>query len=149
LGLPDDQREKSRYNEHQIRASYLDLSGGALRCNLIGGSDQNVTRFFQSILARKDESLEKPERYVVLFNTGMHDIHRLCSHEFAADRLTYLGNEATDTSKGFHCVMTYRVAVEGLAAEVLNFPADLRVFQSTTAGRWARDPIECLDCQIF
>jgi hypothetical protein len=134
LGLPEDQREASRYNEHQIRASYLDLTGGALRCNLIGGNDQNVTRFFQSILARKDESLEKPERYVVLFNTGMHDIHRLCSHEFKSDRLAYLGNEATDTSKGFRCVMSYRVAIEGLATEVLNFPADLRVFQSTTAG---------------
>ncbi|CAB9496053.1 expressed unknown protein [Seminavis robusta] len=134
LGLPEDQREKSRYNEHMIRASYHDLTGGALRCNLIGGNDKNVTRFFQTILARKDEKLEKPERYVVLFNTGMHDIHRLCSHEFAADRLTYLGDAATDASKGFHCVMHYRYAIEGLATEVLNFPADLRVFQSTTAG---------------
>ena len=59
LGLPEDQREKSRYNEHMIRASYHDLTGGALRCNILGGNDQNVTRFFQTILARKDDKLEK------------------------------------------------------------------------------------------
>ena len=133
LGLPEDQREKSRYNEHNIRASYFDISGGALKCNILGG-DKNVTRFFETIKARVDATLEKPERYVVLFNTGMHDIHRLCSHEFENDRLSYLGEHATDSSQGFHCVQHYRLAVEGLAQEVFNFPADLRVFQSTTAG---------------
>lgn len=134
LGLEEHDREKSRYNEHRIRASYVDLTGGALKCNFEGG-DHNVTRFFQMIKAREDASLDKPERHVVLFNTGMHDIHRLCSQEYQADRLTYLGPEATDTSQNFHCVMHYRYAVEGLATEILNWnDASLRVFQSTTAG---------------
>ena len=137
LGLPEDQREKSHYNANQIRASYMDLTGGALRCNLIGDHEHNVTRFFDTIKARVDETLEKPERYVILFNTGMHDIHRLCSHEFEADRLTYLGESATDASNDFHCVLYYRMAVEGLAKDILNFPAELRVFQSTTAGMWS------------
>lgn len=133
LGLPEDEREKSRYNEHNIRATYFDITGGALKCNIEGG-DKNVTRLFETIKARVDDTLETPERYVILFNTGMHDIHRLCSREFERDRVTYLGDSATDTSQGFHCVQHYRMAVAGLAQEVFNFPAALRVFQSTTAG---------------
>lgn len=138
LGLPEDQREKSRYNKYNIRATYFEISGGALRCNILGDK-LSVTYFFDTIKARIDKSLEKPERYVILFNTGMHDIHRLCSQEFEADRVSYLGESATDTSQGFHCVQHYRTAVEGLAQEIFDFPADLRVFQSTTAGMTEKD----------
>lgn len=141
LGLPENQREKSRYNKYNIRATYFEISGGALRCNILGG-DLSVTHFFDTIKARIDKSLEKPERYVILFNTGMHDIHRLCSHEFEDDRVSYLGEDATDTSQGFHCVQHYRTAVEGLAQEIFDFPAEMRVFQSTTAGM----SMERIDC---
>lgn len=133
LGIPEDHLFKSWYNKYKIRATYFDISGGALRCNILGG-EKNVTRFFETVKARVDDTLEQPERYVIIFNTGMHDIHRLCSHEFEKDRVSYLGATATDVTKGFHCVQHYRLAVEGLAQEISNFPADLRVFQSTTAG---------------
>jgi len=134
LGLPEDQREKSHYNQHKIRASYHDLTGGALRCNILGG-EHNVTKFFQMLYAREDHKLEQPERYVVLFNTGLHDIHRLCGQEFREDRATYLGENSADTNQGFHCVQQYSTAIEGLAGDVRNFKADLRIFQSTTAGK--------------
>jgi hypothetical protein len=135
LGLSEDQMRKSHYNEHNLRASYFDLTGGFLRCHLIGDNDHNVTRLFEAVLARADPSLNPPERYVVVFNTGMHDIHRLCSHEFESDRVSYLGESATDTTQGFHCVQDYRMAVETLARIVSKFPAQLSIFQSTTAGR--------------
>jgi hypothetical protein len=135
LELPEHDREKSRYNQHNIRVSVLELFGGALRCALMGEEDKNVTHFFETILARVDATPGPKERYVVVFNTGLHDIHRLCSQEFASDRVSYLGANSVDSSQGFHCVQQYRMALEGLASDVRKFPADLRIFQSTTAGK--------------
>jgi len=72
------------------------------------------------------------ERRIVMFNTGLHDILRLCSAEaeFSKDRKDYLSAKEQQQS----CTALYRQAVRLLANVVDQFPAELKIFQTSTAG---------------
>jgi hypothetical protein len=103
----------------QIRITFVELYGGTLRCQKVSGP--NVTMILE-------EAAAVVERRVVLFNTGLHDIHRLCGSEWASDRKTYL----KDPNES--CSELYKVAVKSLADEVASFPAEVKIFQTTTAA---------------
>jgi hypothetical protein len=70
---------------------------------------------------------------VVLFNTGLHDIHRLCGQEWAKDRRDYLKNDALAAGT-FRCTLEYKTLLDEFATLIQEFPAQLKVFQTTTAG---------------
>lgn len=105
-----------------IRVSFLELYGGYFKTQLLTGP--NVRQFVA-------EAAKSTERRVVLFNTGLHDIHRLCGgNEMVQDRQTYI---RPDMPKS--CVDLYKVAVESFLKDIIKLPeTDVKIFQTTTAG---------------
>ena len=106
----------------KIQVSFIELYGGTLKC--IRQTGPNVTTVLHSLAAQPNE------RRIVLFNTGMHDIHRLCGAEWTEDRQQYLSPHEQEQP----CSTLYRQAVRSLADAVQQFSAELKLFQTTTAG---------------
>lgn len=106
-----------------IRVSFLELYGGYFRSQLLTGP--NVRQFL------KDAGSNDLERRIVIFNTGLHDIHRLCGGgEMIEDRRTYLRDDMPSS-----CVELYKIAISNLSDDVINLPeTDIKIFQTTTAG---------------
>jgi hypothetical protein len=108
-----------------VQTYMIELYGGYRRCEKKG---PNFKAHLKDIQRRQPDDPK-----VILFNTGLHDIHRLCGQEWTDDRYEYL-DKATLDSKTFRCTEEYRVLLEEFASEIQRFPADLRIFQSTTAA---------------
>jgi len=68
--------------------------------------------------------------YFVLFNTGLHDIDKLCVKHRSAERQQYI----TIPDVNFSCFAAYHRAVEDFVDVINDFPATLRVWETTTAG---------------
>jgi hypothetical protein len=66
-------------------------------------------------------------KFVILFNAGLHDISQLCSLRWAQKRRTYIHDSSS-------CVDHYRQSLIQLVDLIRSFPAELAVFQTTTAG---------------
>ena len=125
-----------------IKTIMIELYTGYRRCEKLVGP--NVQKSLQDIKkeynigdgpANKDSST----KVAILFNTGLHDIHRLCGQEFTKDRLEYLPTnddaKRVDLIKGtFKCIDEYKSILQDFTKIIEEFPAKLRVFQSTTAG---------------
>lgn len=78
--------------------------------------------------------------FLVLVNSGMHDIHRLCSAEMRGDRETYLTNA---TEQELPCIDLYQEYV-GKLLDLIQFVLDpmLLVWESTTVrtnDTWSPD----------
>jgi hypothetical protein len=116
--------EKQVLSTKDVKITYLELYGGALRCSRLSGP--NVTAFVDDPVLR--DTAQGPR--IVIFNTGMHDIHRLCGQEWSDDRLLYL----TKTESTASCTTMYRLAIRELASTVKKIPADAYIFQTTTAA---------------
>jgi hypothetical protein len=97
------------------------LYGGTLRC--LHQSGPNITEILPTMVV-------PGERRVIVFNTGMHDIHRLCGAEWASDRQSYLSPH----DARLPCTVLYKRAVQELANAIDHFPADMKIFQTTTAA---------------
>ena len=74
------------------------------------------------------------ERRFVVFNTGLHDIDRLCSGKMwaARERDQELMNQTLPV--GEPCITTYRRQIQEMVRFIGNYPAELKVFRSTTPG---------------
>lgn len=113
---------KSMVDSGQAKISFYELYGGTLRSERVSGP---------KLSAIPQEQVSHNERKIVLFNSGLHDIHRLCGDEWKDDRETYLSDSELQQS----CVDLYRVALDTLVSNVLQIKqVDLFVFQTTTAG---------------
>ena len=110
-----------------VRFHFLSLHGGYRRNQILGPA--NIEAFLRDV----QHQAAPKDRIVLLFNTGLHDIHRLCGTEFAADRLDYLPSEPL-TAGTFTCVDEYRTVLRDFFRTIQEFPAHLKVFQSTTAA---------------
>ena len=108
-----------------VQTYMIELYGGYRRCEKKG---PDIKAHLKDIQRRQPDDPK-----VILFNTGLHDIHRLCGQEWTEDRYEYL-DKATLDSKKFRCTEEYRVLLEEFASEIQKYPADLRIFQSTTAA---------------
>ena len=108
-----------------VQTYMIELYGGYRRCEKKG---PDIKAHLKDIQRRQPNDPK-----VILFNTGLHDIHRLCGQEWTEDRYEYL-DKATLDSKKFRCTEEYRVLLEEFASEIQKYPADLRIFQSTTAA---------------
>ena len=104
-----------------VDVTFVELYGGALRCSRSSGPRV-------SDLIRDTQSDSR--RTVILVNTGMHDIHRLCGHTYKEDRATYF----TAHELRLSCLDIYRNAVQELVTTVQQIPAAIRIFQTTTAA---------------
>ena len=113
---------QNRIESGQAKITFYELYGGTLRSERLSGPKLSAIPLEQASLG---------ERKIVLFNSGLHDIHRLCGDEWNDDRRTYLNESELQQS----CVDLYRVALDTLVSNVLQIPqVDSFVFQTTTAG---------------
>lgn len=96
---------------------------------LISTSDGLVLRLLeiQRSLRLLQEGAAPNEKFVIIFNAGLHDIARLCSHKWAENRQTYI-HESTSCSERFQQSLIQLVDL------IRSFPAELVVFQTTSAG---------------
>lgn len=77
--------------------------------------------------------LTKPkQKRIILFNSGLHDADRMCSKEMSGSR-----KEMGIETDSFVCLDEYRKLLKKLVDYIGQYPADLKVFRSTTAG-WMR-----------
>lgn len=108
-----------------VATEYINLYGGYRRCEKFGPDIKNKLEL---------ASLRAPNsKIAIIFNSGLHDIHRLCGSEWTDDRLEYLDKNLLKSSK-FSCLNEYKSIVKDFADLIYQYPADLRIFQSTTAA---------------
>ncbi|GAX26563.1 hypothetical protein FisN_21Lh031 [Fistulifera solaris] len=113
---------KQMIDSGQAKITFYELYGGTLRSERLSGP---------KISTIPQEHASSNEQKIVLFNSGLHDIHRLCGDEWKDDRSTYLNDSELQQS----CVYMYQIALDILFTSVLQIPqVDLFVFQTTTAG---------------
>ena len=108
-----------------VQTTFINLAGGFRRCQKFG---PDIEAHLKDLQNRRPDDLK-----AVLFNTGLHDIHRLCGQEWSQDRYDYLDKKKLDSDK-FVCLEEYKTLLEEFASIIQAFSADLRVFQSTTAA---------------
>ena len=108
-----------------IQSSFVSLHGGYRRV-------KNLEPTFQ-IKLDDIQRRTKDQIKVVLFNTGLHDIHRLCGDEWKDDRYEYLDKEMLDAGS-FSCTDEYKSVIEDFGSLMRDFDADLKVFQTTSAA---------------
>jgi hypothetical protein len=84
---------------------------------------KNITQ-----LIKNDSETGVSSHYVVIFNSGLHDIIHLCGSE-------YFGLNISFIERGHaRCVDTYRRRLREFASMMKEFPSALTVFQTTTAA---------------
>ena len=104
-----------------IKISFIETNGG------IHLTMRNVTSTLKEIQQREQGANVKR---VILFNTGLHDIDVLC-----CSKRQHARDKTNITSKGESCSDAYREAMVQLVHVLDDFPAELKVFRSTTAGK--------------
>jgi len=135
--LKDVSTKDSRAAELKLEFefSFLPLHGGYRKNQVLGPA--NVQEFLRDIQRKKGGAdLDVDVKVAVLFNTGLHDIHRLCGSEFKDERPSYLDKTSLTSTGGsaFACVDEYRALLREFWEIVTDFPAVLKVFQTTTSA---------------
>lgn len=113
-----DHLDPTRY-----KVSFMELYGGYWLCKR-SADGPHITDFLATISAADQANT------IVLFNTGMHDIHRLCGPTFADERRTYLN--ATELS--LPCTTNYQRAIADALSILARIPAAVRIVQTTHAA---------------
>jgi hypothetical protein len=130
------QKDKLRALANRIpnlKFQFLSLHLGYRRNQVMGPS--NVESFLHDIQIQRPNDTK-----VILFNTGLHEIHQLCGADNAADRRNYLNNSQLNSGT-FSCLNEYHAVLQDFIATIQQFPADLKIFQTSTAawpkyGNW-------------
>lgn len=107
-----------------VSTDYINIYGGYRMCER---QDPNIKQKLDKIYAKSENSAK-----AIIFNTGMHDIHRLCGSEWMEDRKNYIDESVL--AANFSCMREYESIVKDFADWISSVPADLRVFQSTTSA---------------
>jgi hypothetical protein len=112
-------------SNENVQVSFVELYGGYFKTQIVTGP--NVETFLK-------QAVQSSERKVVLFNTGLHDIHRLCGGgEMIKDRQTYLPSDMPSS-----CVDLYEMAIATLVENIMKLPESVvKIFQTTTAA-WSK-----------
>jgi len=104
-----------------IRTSFITMKGGiVLNLNILKDTLRSI------------HTMNPNEQRMILFNSGLHDSDRMCCSDFRFTRFKY--NLTTDD---YVCLDLYREKMMDLVDFMSTYPADLKVFRSTTAG-WQR-----------
>jgi hypothetical protein len=107
-----------------FRSSVPNIKTTFVRTN--GGIVQTMRNVTSRLVQLKQFS---NERRFILFNTGLHDISRLCSRKWRQEREAHRGPDSN-----FSCTAQYRHSLGELVDFLRAYPAERKVFQSTTAG---------------
>ena len=119
----------------EFEFSFLSLHGGYRKNQVLGPA--YVQEFLQDIQRKAGRAdVDVDVKVAVLFNTGLHDIHRLCGSEFKDERPSYLDKTSLASTgvSSFACVDEYRALLRDFLETVADFPATLKVFQTTTSA---------------
>jgi hypothetical protein len=121
-------------NMYQQQLLFQDYFGGSIKTSLLGTYDglmkslPDIKDALQRILStRKSPST----RFYILFNSGLHDMYQMCAAANEQNREIYIPHY---NNSQFTCLSYYETLLTELVQLVLDFPADLRVWQSTTAA---------------
>lgn len=105
-----------------IYFSYLQIeTNGGIHATM-----NNITSTLKDI--QREEEGANVKR-VIIFNSGLHDVDILCSLKRQKTR-----TEIDAISNGLPCEDAYRDGMTQLVGYISGFPAELKVFRSTTAG---------------
>jgi hypothetical protein len=103
--------------------SRIDTAGGIHNANTIAQSKVVI-----SSLLERDALQDIPTSYVVIINSGLHDILQICGTDVFGLNIDYRGREDA------RCADTYRRRLKEFAQELQKLPSVLTVFQTTTAA---------------
>lgn len=104
-----------------IKVTFIETNGG------IRKTINNVTFALEEIQQREES---RNVKRAIIFNSGLHDIDVLCSSKRSHTRRAQ--NVIKD---GESCTDAYRSAMTDLIHVLDEYPAELKVFRSTTAGK--------------
>lgn len=104
-----------------FKVTFIETNGG------IHATMQNITATLEEIQRREESTNVKR---VILFNSGLHDIDILCSSKRSKTR-----SKTNVMSEAVSCQYSYRAAMTNLVRVLDEYPAELKVFRSTTAGK--------------
>eukprot|EP00544_Gedaniella_sp_CCMP2646_P009990 CAMPEP_0202500398 /NCGR_PEP_ID=MMETSP1361-20130828/33020_1 /ASSEMBLY_ACC=CAM_ASM_000849 /TAXON_ID=210615 /ORGANISM="Staurosira complex sp., Strain CCMP2646" /LENGTH=289 /DNA_ID=CAMNT_0049132843 /DNA_START=245 /DNA_END=1111 /DNA_ORIENTATION=- len=107
----------------KIKMTFVSTNGGIVE------KMENVTSTLQSLVQD-----DKNERRFILFNTGLHDVDQLCVH---ARVMLEARRKRLGLDPNFSCTAKYRTFLHQLVDFIDQYPAELKIFVSTTAG-WSR-----------
>ena len=132
----------------KTEVTFLSLHGGYRKNQAFGPTlVEKYLTDLQEKLSGDNAIVNEDEKVVILFNTGLHDIHRLCGAEFKDERPRYIDKDQL-TSGSFSCTAEYRALLTDFLNAIDKFPAALKIFQTTTAAwpkygnygiRWNQD----------
>ena len=102
-----------------VKSTFIETNGG------IDKTLRNITDTLDQIRVRENG---KNIKRAVQFNSGLHDIDVLCSSKRAKtrDAMSWRGDES--------CGDAYRRQLDQLVSVIDAFPADVKLFRSSTAG---------------
>ena len=111
-----------------IQVDFYEIYGGYFLTQLVNGPK------LRPILSRPSSAKKR----VILFNTGLHDIHRLCAPEYATERRTYFTKDMEASS----CASLYKMAIldmvdaiqQSVVHDGTNRQQTIAIFQTTTAA---------------
>jgi hypothetical protein len=114
----------ARLDPNKFQVSFVELYGGILLCARVTGPN------ISTLPVEIRESSSAYAGNMVIVNSGMHDIHRLCGHQFIDERPTYL----SQSEMAMPCTELYERALTELLITVRQIPARVRMFQTTHAA---------------
>jgi hypothetical protein len=79
-------------------------------------------------LIKNDSESGVSSHYVVIFNSGLHDIIHLCGSEYLSLNISFIERGHA------RCLVTYRRRLREFARMMKEFPSALTVFQTTSAA---------------
>jgi len=102
-----------------VKSTFIETNGG------INKTLRNITDTLEQIRVRENG---KNIKRAIQFNSGLHDIDVLCSSKRAKtrDTMSWRGDES--------CGDAYRRQLDQLVSVIDAFPADVKLFRSSTAG---------------
>jgi hypothetical protein len=103
---------------------FFELYGGILLCTRVTGPNISHLPVEAALLSSAYAG------NIVIVNSGMHDIHRLCGHQFLDERPSYL----SQSEMAMTCSELYERALTELLITVRQIPALVRMFQTTHAA---------------
>jgi len=106
--------------------------GGAIRTELVSNYN-GIVPTLESVKQRLDDLQtynSNDATYFVIFNSGLHDIDKLCTNSRIEKRREYIN--VPDAN--FSCFEQYNETLEQFVDAVMAFPSALTVWQTTTAG---------------
>ena len=107
---------------HELETTRISTEGGIV-ATLATIQDQ-----LKQILEQEKSDID----YFVIFNAGLHDLDKFCNAGmWRKYRAPFIHNVSDDD---FSCLQLYRETLTELVSTVANFPARVRVWQTTTAG---------------